>query len=849
MYENKNEAIPLSNLEEWKKCSRSVIGQVDKLTSAEFSHTLYICARWNFVDLEQLQALMRWGSQPENIAQFTWLEIAYIARGLGLFAQEAHCHGNEDVIEFLHEKAKPFLCNLLSMFFKDKALTAHKTVISPLGSVVRGIGSLFRGDLREEITLHMDTLIMMLAQNYNSQASQRPYVDLLKGCRYYGYSNPAILDQVAASILTTLQKDRSFEYDTGNVLLDIGWLGIKNEGLNELLAIDFVFSMPGLTLKNLLRGVHGFSLLSGISLDEIKAVEDNLITCHVGFSNAQLISCIYALSSPNKWSPSVVNVMVREACKPDRLNTFTQQDLHTLLGSLAFVKLGDMDILEKLAMKLVSDAHTTGVSPLLLSRAAWAFGKLQFHHQPFFMLLRAELMKTGNLVGFCDQDISRVLIAYAKLRFRDNDVLNALSVEIMKPERLRKFTEQSLANILWAFSALSYRNEKCLLATGQELCSSYRQPFERGHHAAMSFKSYGSLKIFNFEILRYWIHVATKQAQSYSSWDLCDILHGLSPLASMGLGALDREVAAFLNVSSQIFLSRRFTDQPVQAWMRMLRGYSRLKYLDKRILDACIDHTDSVLPEERSRWVSHIRNTCAWLNYQRKGLPVFQQANCEQNFGHGIGTMTEEMFTRSITGELSVNDFEECCRKLMEHKSNRATMTTTQWWKFIQSWMAITILQGYSVDSPHCASLIEEGKQACLTVQNTLKSNFSDSVKLKLRYNRVPLSQEKAVFNGLIPVNIMVMYDPPVVIECDGPGQYTINSIDGCPILLGKAVLRKKLLEALGYKVFSSYFRFFIACFEEEWCPHLHCSSIFSDRKGSTPSLITLPLQRTSAII
>lgn len=808
MHESGDKTITPLTLLEWQKSARLVIDQQDTLTSNEFSRILFICSRWKFLDLGLLHALVRWGSQPESIEQFTWVQIAHTARALGSFTEEAYLQGREDIAQLLHKEAQPFLRKLLTTFLRENELTNHSSIISPLGTVIRGIGSLFRKDQCEEISRSIDILALKLVQNYRSKVTQRPYVDLLKGFRYYDYSYRVVLDEVSLSIMKMLRMGRSFLWEIGNVLLDIGQLGVNNPDLNELLAKDFILNLDDLNPGQLVRGLRGICLLHEVKKESIKAIEDHLSKVfYPEFSKYELISCIYCIGGSDKWSPSVITRLGHEVCRPDRLKSISHIDLKTILGSLAVAQFTDKDVLETLAMKMVLEAQMAKVPAASLSKAAWAFGKLQFHHQPFMMLLKDEVTKLDNLAEFCDKDISNILMAYGKLSIADEEVVDALSTEIVKPERLQSNTEQGLANILWAFSALSYSNENCMLAIGHELCSSHRKPFECGHHAAMSFLCYGALGIFDFEVLRYWINCATKQVHLYSPRDLCDITHSLYLLASKGLGALDPEVLNFLDESSQILHSRSFSDLSTVAWMKILQSYSRLKYLDRRLLDSCLRHTHTISPEQKIDWASQIWNFCAWFDCLEEADCILEKGCRNLYVGKNLSQITQKMFIGGYTGEMSGKDFEECCRIIIELKLDGQKLSKVNSWKILESWMALTILQGYRTDNPQCASLIEEAKHICTNETEKRKSQIYDYIKFQLMYDRVPLSQKRAVFDDLIPVGILVDFNPPVVIECDGPGHYTINAVDGYPKLLAKAILKKKLLAALGYKVHYSYCR------------------------------------------
>lgn len=450
-----------------------------------------------------------------------------------------------------------------------------------------------------------------------------------------------------------------------------------------------------------------------------------------------------------------------------------------------------------------------------LGTISWALGKLGVRDHELMEMLGEQIVeRIGELTT---RGLASVIYAYGLAGFRSDFVLEALGREIVKDHRLSRCNAQDLSNAMYGFGLLGYDDPAVLAPLAREIADGIGSRQHTMQSLANIMYGMGKSKCFEADAVAKLLKESELQLQGCSNHSLTLIPYGLALLADDCRQHLPGSVCRFLEAVSRELLARKqrggltlnLQDTSTLAW-----SMGALGFYDKELLAVLYERYLGLVDagaKPMAKGVDMMLSACASLDFECAKFFQFFEQWSERRWGGGevkgegrlsICQLSKEMWARALCGRLTATTFETLSDRLSEVRleEGRQPLCMEDCQRIVQSWLYVTVVLGKPCRGSSCL-LAAEAKQEWTSNVDVSKSRFERDVCRILDDLGVAYQSQELLLEGLIPVDVYVAGDAPVVFECDGPSHYTVNRPCGKSRQMGRTRFRNRLLEASGMKV------------------------------------------------
>eukprot|EP00803_Ostreobium_quekettii_P009776 evm.model.scf_316.5 EVM.evm.TU.scf_316.5 scf_316:79471-83838(-) len=214
--------------------------------------------------------------------------------------------------------------------------------------------------------------------------------------------------------------------------------------------------LAGLSTQSLSNLLHGLGLLKYVPDDSVlrplslELAKEERICTYSCQEMANIVTAFGKLKFQHwvGWI-DVVEPLVTEVVRPERLVQFNEHELSSLLQGLSWLRYYDGNAIAGLTEEVTRPDRILGLDGKGIATALYALGQMGTSPPGVVAKLLAEALKKPRLSSFQAVELSTLLYSLGKLRHPDAQAVEALAEEILQPGKFLSLTEQHLANILY----------------------------------------------------------------------------------------------------------------------------------------------------------------------------------------------------------------------------------------------------------------------------------------------------------------------------------------------------------------------------------------------------------------
>ncbi|CAD7701196.1 unnamed protein product [Ostreobium quekettii] len=273
---------------------------------------------------------------------------------------------------------------------------------------------------------------------------------------------PAEKDLVNCAISRIAYRRFSASHDSSSltsIVWGLGQLGCGNERVCMELAktVGSRRTLQYLMPRDLATALLGFARLQyrGKVTDTLAQEALQYLS---RFNEVELANIVYALGQVKYTNKPVLDTIVGEITRPERLFMCTSQGLAAILHGLANCRFNNWDLTEALGRESVRPARLTTSSPQDLTMYIYSLGKMEFSDGGILQALLSEIVKPARLSRFSPHGLANILYGMAKSGFYPPSLVQPLAREICCSDRLQGFSEQGLSNILYSLGLMQFQD-------------------------------------------------------------------------------------------------------------------------------------------------------------------------------------------------------------------------------------------------------------------------------------------------------------------------------------------------------------------------------------------------------
>ncbi|GMH44349.1 hypothetical protein BSKO_12283 [Bryopsis sp. KO-2023] len=369
-------------LEEWEKCSKAALQDIDRTTPSRFAFILESCSVVGFVSERLFKRLLeKVLDNPLGMETFDPKDVGMIVHALGVLARD---HFKEVEKEhFLNTECHVFVKSLVENCRVRRALWRDEFDVGVLASIMRGLGLLSQtGEWNSE-----DQLVKVLGEvvaraflekfGRGDVCSGANISDFLHGCANYGYRNMQVLNPLREVLTEWLRVERNVLSLGVNDMVKLVWAFGKlmywNAELMDLLGPAIASRIPEMSdayfthLVDSLGVVQDCRLNQGLVLQLGTEVSNPLRLTRL--KRQQLAKIISGVGKLELGNPDLVDALGNEVLKLDRLDRFSLDELLGVFDGFARSGTTDIGLMGRLLDKC--DERVTDLSPGQISNMVY----------------------------------------------------------------------------------------------------------------------------------------------------------------------------------------------------------------------------------------------------------------------------------------------------------------------------------------------------------------------------------------------------------------------------------------------------------------------------------------------
>jgi len=461
---------------------------VSAFTTNDISNLMYALSAVKYPNVEQLTPLKERLSDPALISRFQPGHVANLFYGSGkLGFSESLPHaldevtkpenlpnlGPSQVIQIVHGMSQLGLQDQASL---DKILDrlipqTGSLVCNQLANLVSSLGKLGYKD-HDRITRIMTEIIK---SEKIIQFTASALCLTLHGLASTGFRIGPILGGLLQEIILPSRIQQFSNSQLALMMYSIGKIGIEDQRViqpmsDEIFKDDRISQMDNQGLTNIL---YGLSQLEQFDEGVWEKLTTEISTPQriKNFKALELSLIFYAFGMKKLRKP-ILNELVLEMKKEERLEEFSTVGLASTLYSLAQLEMNEMEVVEKLVMRFIQEDHLLKATPHHLGNVVYALGLLNYRNKEIMKPLKIEILKEERLSGFSRRALHNLVFGFAQLKYRSEQVLNALWKEVLKLERLVGFTEREWSSIAYSLDQLQFKSEDEVISIRRRILTS-----------------------------------------------------------------------------------------------------------------------------------------------------------------------------------------------------------------------------------------------------------------------------------------------------------------------------------------------------------------------------------------
>lgn len=392
-----------------------------------------------------------------------------------------------------------------------------------------------------------------------------------------GHRNDAALKTFLSAVLERVHE--CSEQGLSNIVYSLGQLKFTDREATKALwpAVCHQDRLMAYTEQDLSNIVHGLGMLGIDSKEVLDPVKAELLRGGrlKEFRERGLTGMLYALGQIRHNDVTLLSAIVKELTG-SRLKGCKPQGLAVAMYSLGVLKYPNMQDLNPLFYEVSQPQRISTFSDQELMNVIYGLGHLRHKDEDIIIPLAEEATSPHRLRSFQHQTLATIVHTFANLGFRHHHFLDKIAVEVSKPDRVSGFSEQSFVLTAAAFVRLAHFDKVLFTTLLDECVSPARMPTMRINPFADIM--FGCLKSDSYDLDKFQLIIEAFRDPDRLS------LAALFPLARMLLacGQVGLRDDEFLkNVRREILKPERVESLRDEDKRDLGRAFERLGWFDE----------------------------------------------------------------------------------------------------------------------------------------------------------------------------------------------------------------------------------------------------------------------------